>query len=78
MLGGRASITAAGLRWADLGGRPNVFSGMPHTLYLPVNGGPVEIEALTESKAFLELLVKVDENWRDSTPALRRFGYQAR
>ena len=49
MLGGRACITAAGLRWADLGGRPNVFSGMPHTLYLPVNGGPVEIEALTDS-----------------------------
>ena len=37
-----------------------------------------EIEALTGSKVFLEILVKVDEDWRDSAPALRRFGYQAR
>lgn len=47
VLGGRAAITAAGHRWPDLGGRETVFAGMPHTLYLPVGTGPVEIEALT-------------------------------
>jgi 5-deoxy-glucuronate isomerase len=49
MLGGRASITAGGQRWSDLGGRANVFSGMPHSLYLPVGIGPVEVEAVTDS-----------------------------
>ena len=49
LLGGRASITAGGQRWSDLGGRANVFSGMPHSLYLPVDSGPVEVEALTDS-----------------------------
>ena len=48
MLGGRASITADGQRWPDLGGRANVFAGMPHTLYVPVGTDRVEIEALTD------------------------------
>jgi len=48
LLGGRASITASGQHWSDLGGRANVFSGMPHSLYLPVDIGPVEVEALTD------------------------------
>ncbi len=49
MLGGRAAVAAGGRRWESLGGRVNVFSGMPHTLYLPVDTGPVEIEPLTET-----------------------------
>ena len=49
LLGGRASVTAGGQRWSDLGGRANVFSGMPHSLYLPIGIGPVEVEALTDS-----------------------------
>ncbi|MBI4768984.1 MAG: GTPase Era [Chloroflexi bacterium] len=34
-----------------------------------------EIEALTGSKVFLELKVRVSERWRDDEAALRRFGY---
>ncbi len=45
MLGGRASIAAAGESWPAFGGRRDVFSGMPHTLYLPAGAGRVEIKA---------------------------------
>lgn len=47
MLGGKAKIRAGGQQWDSLGGRANVFSGMPHTLYLPAGTGEIEIEALT-------------------------------
>jgi len=36
----------------------------------------LEIEALLGSKVFLELWVKVKENWRDSDFALNSFGYK--
>ena len=36
----------------------------------------MEIEALIGSKVFLELWVKVRENWRDSDIALSNFGYK--
>jgi 5-deoxy-glucuronate isomerase len=49
MLGGRARIAADGQMWDSLGGRVNVFSGMPHTLYLPVGTAEVAIAALTGS-----------------------------
>ncbi len=48
MLGGRASIAAGGRTWPDLGGRSDVFSGMPHTLYLPCDIGPVTLEAASD------------------------------
>ncbi len=48
MLGGRAAVAAGGQRWPSVGGRANVFSGMPHTLYLPVDAGRVDIEGLTD------------------------------
>jgi 5-deoxy-glucuronate isomerase len=48
ILGGRAAISADGQSWPSLGGRANVFAGMPHTLYLPVGTQRVEIEALTD------------------------------
>ena len=35
-----------------------------------------EIEALLGEKVFLELWVKVKENWRDSDIALSNFGYK--
>ena len=35
-----------------------------------------EIEALLGTKVFLELWVKVKENWRDSDIALSNFGYK--
>ena len=36
----------------------------------------MEIEALIGTKVFLELWVKVKENWRDSDFALGNFGYK--
>ena len=36
----------------------------------------MEIEALVGTKVFLELWVKVKENWRDSDFALSNFGYK--
>ena len=35
-----------------------------------------EIEALLGTKVFLEIWVKVKENWRDSDIALSNFGYK--
>lgn len=48
MLGGRVEVQAAAGRW-ELGGRANVFAGMPHALYLPFDVGPIEIAALTDA-----------------------------
>jgi 5-deoxy-glucuronate isomerase len=47
MLAGQATVRAGEQKWERLGGRTNVFAGMPHTLYLPVGTERVEIEALT-------------------------------
>jgi len=47
MLAGQATVRAGKQKWEGLGGRANVFAGMPHALYLPIDIGPVEIEALT-------------------------------
>lgn len=41
-------------------------------------GSRMEIEALLGTKVFLELWVKVKENWRDSDFALSNFGYDNR
>jgi 5-deoxy-glucuronate isomerase len=49
ILGGRVAVEAAGQTWRELGGRPDVFSGRPHALYLPCDAGPVHLEALTEA-----------------------------
>lgn len=35
MLGGRATFTAGGRVFSGVGGRPNVFAGKPHSVYLP-------------------------------------------
>ena len=37
VLGGRVAITSSAGSWTGLGGRKDVFSGMPWTLYLPLN-----------------------------------------
>jgi 5-deoxy-glucuronate isomerase len=47
MLAGQATVRSGEQMWERLGGRANVFAGMPHTLYLPVGTERVEIEALT-------------------------------
>lgn len=35
LLGGKCNIVSSRGQWKDVGGRANVFSGMPHALYLP-------------------------------------------
>jgi 5-deoxy-glucuronate isomerase len=35
IMGGKGTFTAADLKFASVGGRPNVFAGKPHTVYLP-------------------------------------------
>lgn len=47
MLGGQAAVRAGSEVWDRLGGRANVFAGMPHTLYVPKGTERVEIEALS-------------------------------
>jgi 5-deoxy-glucuronate isomerase len=44
ILGGRASFTVGGHTFPDVGGRPDVFSGKPHSVYIPA-GTPVTITA---------------------------------
>ena len=36
----------------------------------------IEMEDFFQKKVFLELFVKVNENWRESRGALRKFGYE--
>lgn len=50
ILGGKATFQAAGETFAHVGGRPNVFAGKPHSVYLPAGveyriaaEGPVQI-----------------------------------
>jgi len=47
MLGGQVSVKCSNQFWPSLGNRADVFSGMPHVLYLPVGSGEVVIESLT-------------------------------
>lgn len=48
VLGGQATVRSEGMIWENLGGRKDVFSGMPHALYLPVGSPHVEIKAQTD------------------------------
>ncbi|QNM97666.1 5-deoxy-glucuronate isomerase [Chitinimonas koreensis] len=52
MLSGRAKVTVNGQVFASVGGRPNVFAGNPHSVYLP-RGSQYRIEALTALEAAL-------------------------
>jgi len=60
ILGGKATFEAAGKRFEKVGGRPNVFAGKPHSVYLPAGveyqvttEGPVQI-AMTSAPSDLE------------------------
>ena len=46
ILGGKASFEVKGNRFEKLGGRPNVFSGKPYSVYIPV-GANYTVEADT-------------------------------
>jgi 5-deoxy-glucuronate isomerase len=45
LLGGKANFTIGNKRFGKVGGRPNVFSGKPHSVYLPA-GVEYTIEAI--------------------------------
>jgi 5-deoxy-glucuronate isomerase len=47
VLGGRCSVASSRGTWRDVGRRPNVFSGMPYALYLPISTA-FEITAETQ------------------------------
>lgn len=49
MLAGRASVRAGAKNWENIGGRADVFSGMPRALYLPMGTPEVKIQGLTET-----------------------------
>jgi 5-deoxy-glucuronate isomerase len=60
ILGGKATFEAAGMRFEQVGGRPNVFAGKPHSVFLPPGvqyhvtaAGPVQI-ALTSAPSDTE------------------------
>jgi len=44
ILGGRATFTVGDHKFAEIGGRADVFSGKPHSVYIPA-GSPVTVEA---------------------------------
>ena len=61
ILGGKATFEVAGKRFEKVGGRPNVFAGKPHSVYLPAGveytvtaEGPVQI-AMTSAPSDLEV-----------------------
>jgi 5-deoxy-glucuronate isomerase len=61
ILGGKATFEVAGKRFGKVGGRPNVFAGKPHSVYLPVGvdyaiaaEGPVQI-GMTSAPSDLEV-----------------------
>jgi 5-deoxy-glucuronate isomerase len=60
VLGGKAAFEVAGRRFEGVGGRPNVFNGKPHSVYIPAGAkfsiqaeGPAEI-ALPSAPSDLE------------------------
>jgi 5-deoxy-glucuronate isomerase len=60
ILGGKATFEVAGKRFEKVGGRPNVFNGKPHSVYLPTGveyriqaEGPAQI-ALTSAPSDLK------------------------
>ena len=61
ILGGRASFEVGSQRFEKIGGRPNVFNGKPHSVYIPANSaftihaeGALEI-ALASAPSDLEI-----------------------
>jgi 5-deoxy-glucuronate isomerase len=59
ILGGKATFEVAGKRFEKVGGRPNVFAGKPHSVYLPAAveyavtaDGPVQV-AMTSAPGYM-------------------------
>ncbi len=51
-LAGRAKVTVNGLEFSKVGGRANVFAGLPHSVYIPC-GSSFTVEALSKFEAAL-------------------------
>jgi 5-deoxy-glucuronate isomerase len=66
MLSGRADITFDGHEWSNLGGRRNVFEGMPDAVYAPP-GGKLTVVAVSEAA---EVALCWAPATRGSSPAL--------
>lgn len=71
ILGGKATFTINGTSFEKVGGRPNVFNGKPHSVYIPANAdysiqaeGAVEI-ALPSAPVLLAPPADSDEEARD-------------
>lgn len=60
VLGGRCLLTVGEERF-ELGGRPDVFAGMPHAFYLP-RGTRFELEALSEQLEVASCWVPTDRD----------------
>jgi len=52
LLSGKARVEVAGKTFASVGGRPNVFAGLPHSVYVP-RGKDFTVTALTNLEAAL-------------------------
>lgn len=61
VLGGKCLLTVEGERF-ELGGRPDVFSGMPHAFYLP-RGKEFELEAVSERFEVVSCWVPSDRDF---------------
>ncbi|MBN1345917.1 MAG: 5-deoxy-glucuronate isomerase [Phycisphaerae bacterium] len=61
LLGGQCSITGNRGQWAEVGRRPDVFSGMPHALYLP-RGSAFTVSATTDRTEIAYCWVPTDED----------------
>lgn len=61
ILGGVCNVRTSKGEWANVGRRPNVFSGMPYAIYLSRNTD-FEIEALTDGLEIATCWVPTDED----------------
>lgn len=52
MIGGKATFEVDGARFEDVGARPNVFSGKPHSVYIP-SGSKFTVRAETSAEIAL-------------------------
>lgn len=65
VLGGKCAVHGNGFEFAPVGERKDVFSGLPHTVYLPA-GTDYEVEALGD----VEIAVAESPSTREGQPAL--------
>ena len=63
--------------WVETGGQKRIVIGKRGEMLKAVGSAARrDIEALLEKRVYLEIWVKVQDDWSDSESALRRLGYQ--